>query len=78
MLKRDLKLCFIYSGGASKYFNHLRQFRECFGRVSTHPNVSVNFLKEADHTYVLAVDRTRLLDLIEDWLHRNLPASISA
>ncbi|WP_449429504.1 alpha/beta fold hydrolase [Rhodanobacter umsongensis] len=78
MLKRDLKLCFIYSGGASKYFNHLRQFRECFGPVGTHPNVSVSFLKEADHTYILAVDRTRLLGLIEDWLHRNLPAGTSA
>ncbi|MGH8156952.1 MAG: alpha/beta fold hydrolase [Rhodanobacter sp.] len=78
MLKRGLKLCFVYSGGASKYFNHLRQFRECFGRVSTHPHVSVSFLKEADHTYILAVDRTHLLDLIEGWLHHNLPASTSA
>ncbi|OOG50992.1 alpha/beta fold hydrolase [Rhodanobacter sp. C01] len=78
MLRRGLKLCFVYSGGASKYFNHLRQFRECFGRVGTHPDVSVSFLKEADHTYILAVDRAHLLDLIEGWLHRNLPASTSA
>jgi hypothetical protein len=70
MLERGLKLCFIYSGGASKYFNHQGQFRACFGRVAAHPDVSVSYLKEADHTYILAADRARLLDIIEGWLTR--------
>jgi hypothetical protein len=71
MLERGLKLCFIYSGGASKYFNHLGQFRACFGRVAVHPDVSVSYLKEADHTYILTADRAHLLDIIERWLTRN-------
>ena len=71
MLDRGVKLCLIYSGGISQYFNHARQFRECFGRVMAHPDVSTSFLKEADHTYILTGDRNRLLDGIERWLSHN-------
>lgn len=71
MLDRGVKLCLIYSGGISQYFNHARQFRECFGRVIAHPDVSTSFLKEADHTYILTGDRNRLLDGIERWLSHN-------
>jgi pimeloyl-ACP methyl ester carboxylesterase len=71
MLDRGIKLCLIYSGGISQYFNHARQFRECFGRVMAHPDVSTSFLKEADHTYILTGDRNRLLDGIERWLSHN-------
>ena len=71
MLDRGIKLCLIYSGGISQYFNHARQFRECFGRVIAHPDVSASFLKEADHTYILTGDRNRLLDSIERWLSHN-------
>ena len=74
MLQRGLKLCFIYSGGATWYFNHRRQFGECYGRaLATHPGVSVSFLKEVDHTYILAGDRRRLLDGIESWLCTHFP-----
>lgn len=73
MLRRGLQFCFIYSGGAS-YFNHRRQFGECYGRaVATHPGVSVSFLREVDHTYILTGDRRRLLDTIETWLCSGFP-----
>ncbi len=78
MLDRGIKLCLIYSGGISQYFNHARQFRECFGRVITHPDVSTSFLKEADHTYILTGDRNRLLDSIERWLSHNFSVSAGA
>lgn len=73
MLQRGLKLCFIYSGGAS-YFNHQRQFGECYGRtLAAHPGLSVSFLKKVDHTYILADDRKRLIDTIESWLCLHFP-----
>ncbi|GGA40334.1 alpha/beta hydrolase [Dyella nitratireducens] len=75
MLDRGLKLCLIYSGGISRYFNHARQFRECFGRVVSHPGVFTRFLKEADHTYILTGDRNRLLDSVERWLFDNFPVT---
>lgn len=76
MLERGLKLCFIFSGGASWYFNHHRQFGECYGReLAGHPGVSVCLLKQADHTYVLVDDRKRLLDTIERWLDGHFPAA---
>jgi pimeloyl-ACP methyl ester carboxylesterase len=74
MLERGLKLCFIYTGGSSWYFNHRRQFAECYGRaLATHPGVSVSFHKEVDHTYILVGDRRRLLDNIESWLCMHFP-----
>jgi pimeloyl-ACP methyl ester carboxylesterase len=73
MLDRGLKLCLIYSGGISNYFNHARQFRECFGRVITRPGVSTDFMSECDHTYILTGDRDRLLSRIERWLSLNFP-----
>jgi hypothetical protein len=75
MLDRGLKLSLIYSGGISNYFNHVRQFRECFGRVITRPGVSTRFIREADHTYILTCDRNRLLDDIEHWLSNNFPVA---
>ena len=75
MLDRGLKLCLIYSGGISNCFNHARQFRECFGRVVNHPDVSTSYIGEADHTYILTGDRNRLLERIECWLAKNFPVA---
>lgn len=73
MVARGLKLNLIYSGGIHMYFNHHRQFRECFGSVMNDPAVSTRYIKEADHTYVLDCDRQRLIDHMGEWLTRNFP-----
>jgi dienelactone hydrolase len=73
MLDRGLKLCFIFSGGASGYFNHQRQFRECYGRIARDPGVDIHFLKESDHTFILNDDRKQLLGIIEQWFRHHLP-----
>jgi len=75
MLQRGVKLDFIYSGGVARYFNHVRQFRECFGRLADHPCVSVSYFKEADHTYVLTGDRRRLLEHVAQWMAHHFPIS---
>lgn len=73
MLERGLKLDFVYSGGVARYFNHIRQFRECFGRLADHPGVSASHFKEADHTYVLSSDRQRLIDHVAQWMGHHFP-----
>jgi pimeloyl-ACP methyl ester carboxylesterase len=73
MVGRGMKLYLVYSGGISNYFNHARQFRECFGKVMSHPGVTTRYLAETDHTYILTGDRARLLDGIGGWLSRNFP-----
>jgi pimeloyl-ACP methyl ester carboxylesterase len=78
MLDRHLKLYFVYSGGISEHFNHRRQFREYFGRIADSDHVSLSFFEDADHTYVLAGDRQRLLLAIDDWLTANFPITPSA
>ena len=73
MLVRGLKLNFIYSGGVTRYFNHRRQFRECFGRIANHAGITVDLLAGTDHTYILGADRARLIGLVEDWMRGNFP-----
>jgi len=75
MVARGLKLSLIYSGGIHMYFNHHRQFRECFGRVMSDPAVSTRYIGETDHTYVLAGDRQRLIDHIGEWLASHFPTA---
>lgn len=73
MVGRGMKLYLVYSGGISNYFNHARQFHECFGKVMSHPAVTTRYLAETDHTYILTGDRARLLDGIGGWLASNFP-----
>lgn len=73
MVDRGMKLYLVYSGGISNYFNHARQFRECFGKVMSHPAVTTRYVAETDHTYILTGDRARLLDGIGGWLASNFP-----
>jgi pimeloyl-ACP methyl ester carboxylesterase len=73
MVERGMKLYLVYSGGISNYFNHARQFRECFGKVMSHPAVTTRYAAETDHTYILTGDRARLLDGIGGWLSHNFP-----
>jgi pimeloyl-ACP methyl ester carboxylesterase len=78
MLDRGLTLRFIFSGGAIRYFNHPRQLRECYGDLATRPRMSVRQLKNADHTYVLEVDRKLLLDDIVAWLQSSFPIPLTS
>lgn len=71
MVRQGRKLCFIYSGGALGYFNHPRQFGECFGSLAADPNVQVRTFPEADHTFILAGDRARLRECIADWMQQS-------
>lgn len=73
MVSRGMKLYLVYTGGISTHFNHARQFRECFGKVMSHPSVTTRYVGETDHTYILTGDRARLLDGIGGWVARNFP-----
>lgn len=73
MVARGLKLCLVYSGGINMYFNHRRQFRECFGAVMADPAVTAHYASQTDHTYALGCDRRWLVGQVEAWLRRNFP-----
>lgn len=76
MLARGLKLNLVFSGGASGYFNHVRQLGECYGRkIARHPGLSTHLFAEADHTYILVEDRAKLISHIQSWLQKHVPAS---
>lgn len=77
MLRRGLQLCFIYSGGISDHFNHIHQFRECYGRIADDPAVSVSYLSHTDHTYALTGDRHEVVERIAQWMTSRFPAEAS-
>ena len=68
---RDVKLLFLYTGGAYYYFNHRGQFAASLGAAARAGNVSLEFWADCDHTFYLKRDRERLQHLVADWMQSN-------
>jgi len=70
MAGRGVRMLFVYTGGAYRYFNHAGQFAACLGRGARGANVSFAYWRDCDHTFYLQRDRLRLQALVGDWLER--------
>lgn len=69
MLARNMRLLFVYTGGAAEHFLDRRQFTWGFGKAVRSKNVVLHFWPDCDHLFYLRSDRDRLLESIEQWLH---------
>lgn len=78
MVARGMRMLFVYTGGAYRYFNHAGQFAACLGRAARSPRVSLAYWPDCDHTFYLARDRARLQALAGDWLEREFGAQAAA
>jgi pimeloyl-ACP methyl ester carboxylesterase len=72
LLRRGVQSLYIYSGGY-KLYNYTGQFFDDFPNVRHHPGVEVEYLRDADHTYMLMADREQLLDRVETWFQSRFP-----
>jgi pimeloyl-ACP methyl ester carboxylesterase len=72
LLGRGVQSLYIYSGGY-KLYNYTGQFFDDFPNIRHHPGVEVEYLKDADHTYMLMADREQLLDRVETWILSRFP-----
>ena len=68
MVARDVRLLFVFTGGAYHYFNHRAQLGASLGRAAHEKQVSLDFWPEYDHTFFLRKHRRVLLKRIAAWM----------
>lgn len=68
MVARDVRLLFVFTGGAYAYFNHPGQLAACLGRAARSPQVALAHWPDCDHTFYLQRDRSRLQREVLAWL----------
>jgi hypothetical protein len=64
LLRRNVQLDFIYTGGMSRSFNHRQQLRAMFPTTDFHGLVRVEHLPQLDHTQLLEADRNTLISAV--------------
>ncbi len=67
LVDRNAQLLYVYTGGASSYFNYAGQFNDMFRGLDALGNIEVLYYPNADHTYTFAGDRELLLARVVDW-----------
>lgn len=67
--RRGVRQLQVFSGGAGDC-SYARQFHDAFGDVDFGDTLTVRFLPESDHMYVLSCDRRALIRLVTRWLGR--------
>ena len=68
LLRRNVRLDFVYTGGMTRSFNHRRQLRAMFPGTAFRGLVKVEHFPRLDHTQLLEVDRRTLIDAIAQHL----------
>lgn len=68
MVARDVRLLFLFTGGAYSYFNHAGQLADGFGPAAKSRQVTLEFWPDCDHTFYLQRDRERLQRLVVSWM----------
>lgn len=74
MVARDVRLLFVFTGGAYHYFNHRAQLAASLGRAAQEKQVSLEFWREYDHTFFLRKHRGVLFKRIAAWMQAEFGA----
>ncbi len=77
LVRRDVKLKFIYTGGASEFINSHKQLPVMFPQASQSANMDMSYLPDSDHLCTLAKDRNKLCRLIAQWADSNFESLVS-
>jgi dienelactone hydrolase len=64
LVRRGVRVHFVYTGGADETFNHRAQLRTMFDGMDFRGCVTLDHLPHVDHTQVLAEDRGELVEAI--------------
>jgi hypothetical protein len=67
LLKRGVRMQWIYTGGAIDYYSYQEQFFHMFPKIEANPQLSIHHLPQVDHLASMKLDRTQVLDLVIDW-----------
>ena len=67
LVDRNTQLLYIYTGGVYDYYNYSGQFGDMFDGLDARGKIEVEYYANADHTYVFAEDRERMLSRVVEW-----------
>ena len=66
----------------AEYYNHARQFAETFPSLSGHPQIRLDFMPLADHTFTLRSQQDAVVASIDAWVREKVlarrPAAVPA
>jgi len=65
---RGVDLLYVHSGDQCEVYNYQNQFADAFSSLDFKGKLKVIINDEADHTYIMAVDRDRLINQVTAWL----------
>jgi pimeloyl-ACP methyl ester carboxylesterase len=64
LLRRQVQVSFVYTGGMREHFNHPGQLRAMFRDTPLSARVSVDYLPQLEHTQLLQAERRILIEVI--------------
>ena len=67
LMERDLRLCCVFSGGQSDYYNHAGQFGALFRGAGVQGRLNEIFQPEADHIFTNLDEQQKLLAALLAW-----------
>jgi len=69
LVDRGVNLLFVFSAGVSERYNYRKQMEHAFSSVDFKGRLKVLFNKDAHHTYLMAIDRDKLISQVIGWLN---------
>jgi hypothetical protein len=64
VMKRNVRVHFVYTGGAREVFNHSGQLKAMFRDIDFQSLVTVNYLPHVEHTQLLEEDRNAVIETV--------------
>lgn len=64
----------VFTGGRQAQHNHSRQLLEAFPRVAFGSQLRLEYMRSADHTFGSERDRSRLMQLVVEWIAAQPPS----
>jgi len=68
LVKRNVELLYFFTAGSNRYCNYPLQFQDALPMVQFNNQLSIQFIQECDHTFILQQDQQLLFTEIEKWL----------
>ncbi len=70
LCERGVSMYFVYNGSEHDVYTYKGQLKDMFPEQRNNPQLQEDYIKEADHTYILQTDRDKLTALLSQWLKR--------
>jgi pimeloyl-ACP methyl ester carboxylesterase len=73
LMKRDVRLLYVYTRYGDFYSNYAEQMRDAFPSIDFGNRLTVERYPNAHHTFPLVRNRAQVIDRIVDWMNHEFP-----